>query len=791
MINTKVERYIEIEGSSDFAIDLHPYKIKDVNNFYNRKHPKDLNPNTFLYKKYWGERAKDYTEGRWIDDGGTWYFLMPKLDFYLNYVIISDEKRNRRNPSLRDNELIMFTYFLCAEGFSGFDGDDKYTCNKYVGKIARGEALQQFEIDELEADPHTKKADGTYKEYVDPWDYLTEVYLITDNRNKPLGKALYSNGYYNIMLLCSRTLGKSFSIFLGLFLHEWLFGNVRDTSFIKDANNFTLYGMAAADSDALSKSVANLDASYYEFPGQFDLQINKKETVRNWGPFFKITRGNWKVGNGGGEVEHILKLKKGGKVLIKGSKCQIALIGNNKDKVFAGDRYRMIIIEETGFVKNLKAIYSATKNSISVGKNQVGQMVMMGTGGAMELIGDSKEMFENPETYNIFPIPNYWSKLPNKKCGLFMAVVYQAEQFKTNGNTNYADALFDVVKDRQLMKATYDTQAFSKELSFNPLYPKELLRPTTKSVLPQQEMANHREYLEQSGIWHSMAMIGSLGYKLDGSVEFRLDKDKTLKPITKWGRDKDIEDKTGAWVMYEEPPSYIPDDLYHVLYDPYAKGVSGTSLQSILVYKGKYSGYGEGQQMQDTIVASYIGRLESLDKSYEEAIKIARYYNAKVFPETNTTGFDEYVIRHNYEHLMRKPSIDLLKTIKGSTWRAHERNKLAFGVRVNEDMNMWSVNKIADWLNREVAWDEKGIPIKRNYQNILDIRLLSELENFDFDNKPDFDSVSALMLLPYIIGDLDDAVEVAVTEEDDLYAKYEIKYNPPKPERPKAKISNW
>ena len=579
---------------------------------------------------------------------------------------------------------------------------------------------------------------------------------------------------------------------MGLFLHEWLFGNVRRVVDIGKANNFTQFGMAAADSDALSKSIANLDAAYYEFPGQFNFQVNKKETIKQWGPFFKITRGNWKVGSGGGEVEHILKLKKGGKIQIKGSKCQIALIGGNKDRVFAGDRYRMIIIEETGFVKNLKAIYSATKDSVTIGKKQVGQIVMMGTGGLFELIGDSKEMFENPQTYNIFPIPNYWSKQQGKYCGLFLGKYLQAESFKVNGNTDYVNALFDVVKDRELMKSTYDSISFSKEISFNPIYPKELLRPTTKSVLPTQELQDHLDHIVSSGLWEQISMIGSFGYnRSDGSVEFRLDKEKTLVPITKWGRDKDIQDATGAWVLYEEPPEFIPEGLYYILYDPYKQSGSGTSLQSILVYKSKYVGYGEGKAMEDTIVASYIGRIPEMDRSYEEAIKAARYFNATIFPEMNDMGFGEYVNRKNYNFLMQKTPVSLLKTIKGSTWRAHDRSAFNFGVKVNEPMNIWSINRLANWLMEVIMVDDKGLPIKRRYQNIVDLRLLSELVNLDFENKVDFDSVSALMLLPYLLGDMDEAVEVLVDDSYDPYSKYELKPFATTGERPVAKINKY
>ena len=785
-----IDRYIELENG-DFAVDLFPYKIKDVNNFYNREHPKDLNPRTFLYKKYWGARAKDYTEGRWINDSGTWFFLMPKLDFYLNYVIISDEDRNRRHPSLRDIELIMFTYFLCSQGFSGFDGDDKYTCNKYVGKLVNNEKLQAYEKKALDEDKSVLKEDGTYKEYVNPWIYLTETYLLTDNRNKPLGQAIYSNGYYNIMLLACRGLGKTYSVFLGLFLHEWLFGSVRKIVEISDSNNFTQFGMAAADADALSKSIANLDAAYYEFPGQYVFQVNKT-SIQYWGPFFKYTRGNWKVGSSGGEVEHILKLKKGGKIRLKGSKCQIALIGNSKARIFAGDRYRLILIEETGFVKNLKGILNASNDSVKVGKRRKGQIVMLGTGGAFELIADAKEVFENPNTYNVFPIPNYWVKKTDKYCGLFLARYLQSEDFKVNGNTNYYDALFDSVKDRELSKATKDSKSFAEETSFNPIYPKELLIPTTKSVLPTQELQDHLDHIISSGLWEQISMIGSFGYnRSDGSVEFRLDKEKTLVPITKWGRDKDIQDATGAWVLYEEPPEFIPEGLYYILYDPYKQSGSGTSLQSILVYKSKYVGYGEGKAMEDTIVASYIGRIPEMDRSYEEAIKAARYFNATIFPEMNDMGFGEYVNRKNYNFLMQKTPVSLLKTIKGSTWRAHDRSAFNFGVKVNEPMNIWSINRLANWLMEVIMVDDKGLPIKRRYQNIVDLRLLSELVNFDFENKVDFDSVSALMLLPYLLGDMDEAVEVLVDDSYDPYSKYELKPFATTGERPVAKINKY
>jgi hypothetical protein len=67
---------------------------------------------------------------------------------------------------------------------------------------------------------------------------------------------------------------------------------------------------------------------------------------------------------------------------------------------------------------------------------------------------------------------------------------------------------------------------------------------------------------------------------------------------------------------------------------------------------------------------------------------------------------------------------------------------------------------------------------------------LSELINFDFENKQDFDSVSALMLLPFLLSDLEGSVvEIPLEEDDDPYAKYNVK--PVAEKNLRAKINQY
>lgn len=771
----KVDRYIYLDGIEDFAVDLFPYKIKDPNNFYFRNHPVGLNPNTFRYKAYWKSFEKHCLEGKWINDNGTWVYLMPKLFFYLNYVQISDEKRDKIYPRLMDTVIIMFTYFLCCEGFSGFDGDEEVTCNKYVGRLAKGEKLQDFEKEALEKSTGTKKPNGEYKRYVEPWEYLTETYLITNKKDKPLGNPIYDNGYYNGMMLCCRTVGKSYNTFLGLFLHEWLFSGVRRQSDYKGVNNALNFGFAASETKALGRSIGNLDRAYFSFPGQYDFPTKVKgKTVKYWGPFYKNTRGQWRVASGASEVKHIVKTKQG-KTIINGSMVQISPIVANTETIFTGDRFRLGIIEEGGFVGNLKNIFISAQDAFKVGKYYTGSIFVIGTGGLLDKIKDAKEMFEDPESFNIFPIPNYWAKSTTveKKCGMFVGAYYKAEELKQNGNTKLKEAILDVVIDREEKRAKWSRLEFSKELSFNPIYPKELLRPTTKSPIPQQELAAWRDRLVDDKVMEKTAAIGSFKYR-NGKVEFEPDLEKTMTPILEWGKDEKLEDQTGAWVIHEFPPAYIPEGLYYVLYDPYTQSGEGTSMQSILIYKHKFKHSGGDQSLQDTIVASYIGRLDTLDKAFEEPIKAALFFNAKVFPEMNSIGFAEFVDRRGYQHMMQFIDKRVLEAIKGSTAASHGRSKYGYGIKVNREMNIWSINRLANWLTIPVRKDEKtDIPTWWNYQNIRDLRLLSEAVNFDFENKQDFDAMSALMLLPYLLSYLDDFVVELQSEEEAYEKEYE------------------
>jgi hypothetical protein len=775
-----------IEASNgDFAVDLFPYKIKNRELFYDRNHPKGIAPESFEYEYYWGRKLKDYLEGRWVDDEGTWVFMPPKLDFYINYTLIVDEDQRTIPPRLRDNEWLMAYYDLCAEGFSGFEDDEEYTCNEIVDKLERIESqkeqkdsivekIKTHEQKILDESKTIRKPDGTYKKYVNAWIYLTEHYLLTHKKDKPLGQALYENGKSDQMILAARSCGKSFYTFGGDLLHEWLTNGQKNiTDFKKYGSDKKLFSVGAVRKDQLERSLAIVKNFYNNQPGSYVYGVDnkgKEDKVRGF--LYKNTVGSWDVG---GKVEHSVK-NTNSTDSITGNVIQMPVITVDSVSAFAGGRISLAIVEEVGFVGFLKRLRSVVYNSLRVGKKKIGRLKGLGTGGLFDVIQEAKEIFENPDGYDIYPIPNYFDKNRAGKIGLFLSVCLQSEELKDkNGNTVYELALEDVIDDREEKLENLDVDSFWEYVAFNPLYPKEMLRPSGRSVLPTVEMSEHRGMLQMTDVWKHRSSVGQFRWNANEpcKVEFKKDLENKLIPILEWGKDKDLHNREGCWVMYEDAMAGRPDNLYYILYDPAAQGGEGTSLHSALVYKHKF--VGGNDSLKETFVADFIGRKPRLDENYQEVIKAALYYNAKILVERNVPGFVEWCEQNGYFHMLVNEPIRVLSEVRRQPVKNHGYRK---GQRTDEQINKWNLTRLGDWLREPVYKDSDGVPLKFRYQTVYSLRLLDEAVNFTPDRKTEFDHVSAAMLLMSLLLEIsDDFVEINENDDDGYFSEKYRKLN--------------
>lgn len=1102
---------------------LFPYQIKKIENFYHRNHPKNTHPDSVKFKTYWKDFTKRMIEGVWIDDEGTWVYMMPKLFFYVNYPLIADRKRNETQPDLRDNEWILFSYFLCCEGFSGFELDEEYTCHELINRYEQDpESLNFIEINKI---PESAiKPGGGYKKYINAWDYLTRHYLLDHPTNKPLGQPLYQNELYNACILSARGVGKSFSTFIGDFLHEFLTGGIKTMDEISNVNKRLLFGMGSATKPQLQRSINNVKAAYYNMPGQFKYKDPDKADYM--GPFFKRVQGGWDVGS---EINHIVKAKNQ-TVDIQGSSLQMVALTKDRTKIGAGDRFRRIYVEEFGFLFNSIDVHASNKDSLASEGERVGSAVYLGcvcagskvwnnkghlvnietlekgdgilgysdkddntvkqeivyinppqnkncyrittnsgrfidcsedhpiyvrkrennktnhmkktpewcrtdlvsindgiaiidhvdiwgdetifdprlvgwlvgdgtygkgqnirlsgaddevwnyiqskydtiitdevptkdgrvtrkgrikgivhhieelgirgqvsihkaipkalfksskktvcdflggyfdadgcvsinkdgtypviklssisiqllegvqilltklgvhgrivnegrlngtkgsnydlyglyikdknsiinfhdnitfmigykqnkledaykialskkdytlrsikglrwekvvniepigmqpvynlnasntntyivngihthnTGGDLNTIRQPKEMFEHPEVYDIFGIPNYW-KNPSKRVGLFIPKIYALRDYKDKNGNTYIDLAHEaVMKDRESKKRDSDSVSYELEIMFNPLVPEEMLRPGNSSMLPKQEAQDQLNALEAYDIFRKRAQIGRLIWDplSPNGVDWRKDMTMTMRPIIETRIDDTITNtnKDGAVIIYEQPPEYIPPFLYYVIYDPAAKSGSGESFHSVLVYKHFYSG--SEKSLYDTIVAEWIGRKETLDDNYQEVIKLAKYFNATIFPEINVAGFVEYCRKNNYWQLLESDAYNLEQEIHGKS--AITRSYYKVGFQMNQRKKNWCLKKLRDWLLEVKEVDAlSGVPIIRTIDWIFSPRILNEIVEFTDDPNENFDHVSSLLGLMLLIGKLDGKDPVMLEEED-------------------------
>lgn len=1138
-----VNRIIEA-SNGDFAVDLFPYKIQNRELFYDRNHPVNISPESFEYELYWGERLKNYLEGRWVYDVDTWVFMPPKLDFYINYVIIVDEDRKKIPPRLRDNEWIMSYYDLCAEGFSGFELDEEYTCHELVGKIEKiqrqkeqgdknPDEIKEFEKKILDSSTTILREDGTYKKFIPAWEYLTEHYLITHKADKPLGSALYENNKSDEMILACRAVAKSFYTFGGNFMHEWLTNGTKTVEdFIKDGSTQKLFAAGSVRKDQLERSMSIVKRFYNSMPGNYTYGVDDKgKEDKVFGFLYKSIVGTWDVGT---KVEHKVP-NTDNTIAISGNVMQLSVITPDAITSLAGDRMAMIIIEEVGFLSYVKRVRSAFRNSLRVGKKKIGKALYLGcvcagskvwnnngdlvsienltqeegivgydskndciakqpisymqppqekqcyrittntgrfiecsedhpiyarrrwentesthlkkncewiradelkvneavaiidkvdiwsdkkmfdpyligmlvgdgtygetgmprlsnsddevwnyinsnhkttiysesigkngknlrkgsikgvkdelvklgifgqtklnkrlpdnihsyckedvcdflagyfdadgcvsinkkgdyatikatsiseplikelqlilnklgihgriqkseprisklasgkyptynlyikdrksiiafceniklkidykqknleraykialnkkdytlqgidnlrfetitsiedigyqpiynltadgtntyivngiqthnTGGDMEAIQDAKEMFESPDGFEIYALPNYFDKNRAGSTGLFLSACLQSEEFKDeNGNTIYEQALGDVIDQREREFENSDSTSFWEFVAFNPLYPREMLRPSSKSVLPVIEMTEHRGVLMMTDIWKHRSSIGTFRWDPTAvaKVSWRRDVEQKMYPINDWGKDKELHNREGAWIMYEDVMENRPDNLYYILYDPAAQGGEGTSLHSALVYKHRFTG--GNKSLQETFIAEFIGRKPKLEQNYEEIIRAALYYNAKILVERNVPGFSEWCESKGYYHLLLNEPTRVLTEVRRQPVKYSGRK----GIRTDDAINKWNITKLGEWLRDPIMEDEDGTPIKFRFQSMYSLRLLDEAINFKMERKTEFDHMSsAMLLMPLLLEISDESIEIVDDFEDINKSKY-------------------
>ncbi len=750
-------------------VELLPFKLHNLKDFLIDKFPViDPYLEEGYYKDYWTDHINKCLQGVWGHDyneetkeGG--YRWMPgNLFFYVNDTIIKMEESESREvickPKLRDVEWYIFYALTVCDGFSGFELDDTYTSYKPLGKLlgtlknSDGQSLSPAEVIELKTIDHLlRKPNGEYKEYVDPLTYLYKTH------DKNLGKPHFHNELKNIIILATRSCGKSYSIAGGIITYDFVFGSARtsDDFFSMKFPSTVVVGSAiSSKSDELLSKVIPMyeymreNVGGFKFKNTSDFQVidNTIENINS--PLYQPFTGSLKAG----KTLTNLTLDQGGKT-VSGTGSKIVHI-TYKDNISAGVGYRArrMVVEEAGLLDNFTDVHNENEGSQKRGKKS-GYTVYIGTGGDMKKIKGIREAFYNPDAYNCFEMSDSFTN-KNNQIGLFIPSYYADNRFKDElGNTLIKEAFAEQESERNRAKKGGSKRLSGQMISF-PIVPSEMFLQSDANLFPTELIENRLTDLE-TGEWDNIAKTGKLTYidKENTKVIWTPLPRSSCTIIKSWNDEKGLTDSQleGTIVVYEHPVDNRPElthynYLYLVTYDPIRDEDGGTSLACVVVWK--FWDLENRDNVQFNIVAEWLGRhigTAGMEKDHEIAFKLCSYYNAPMLPEINLKD----ILRHGrmtnrWYYFLPKPKL----AIDGMEIK--QKKEYEAGMYISPGMRPDLEKYVNEALQVVIARDHRIYDNEEMYQEIKmvsripSIRFCEELLYYSRDGN--YDYVSNAML---------------------------------------------
>lgn len=481
--------------------------------------------------------------------------------FYINFWSIQLNKSSTSkqkvvgSPSLRDLEWDKGYVFTEARGFSGFEGDDVYTCNRILENSKDLEFIKERYPKTNEAYQEMYDSKGELKKFEPARTYLRR------NHNINLGKPIYKNAARNVVDCEARGSGKSFFATV-MIAHNFLFDGALDyDDFLLQQNSKAPYTsetmIAAIDSkysnDLISKFKIGLD----------NLKGNQEKGNTFYpSPLSKKYDGSLMCGK---FITAKYKVKRGSNWDTKGSMSKIYHRSvADSHEACNGTRSNITLLEEVGFMGNLEEVLGSLKDTTYNGMNKTGTIWMFGTGGAMESGKTEalKKVFYDPEAYDCLSFEDTWEN--TGKIGYFVPYHYAVNDFKdSEGRTDLEKAERDINTKRDDLKKRKSKEPYKEEQQNNPIKPSEAFMVTDGNIFPTTELKEHLNYLESLNDPAIDGVKGTITFDSFGKTKWTPDLDNELRaadyPVKKG------EAMEGCIVIWEDPV-YINGEIPYGLY---------------------------------------------------------------------------------------------------------------------------------------------------------------------------------------------------------------------------------
>lgn len=660
-------------------------------------------------REWWKEQKRRCIEGYWV--GGKW--MPPELYYYVNFHNIKYETDSGIStamgmPWLRDIEWEKAYLYTEACGFSGFEKDTKFTCDRRYGPekeiyLRYGWITQE----ELAA-----------KEYIDIRDYLSRPF--TEN----LGKPIYRNKAKNVMDLEGRGGGKSYWA-SGCIAHNFLFDGARDyDAYLERKRNKepfvsdTVVGAIDAkySNDLLDKVKLGIE----NLPGKSSIITIDGETEDYASPLYVKYTGSLASGK--------KWVNRQGSVLNHRTFADNPLAAN-------GTRPNRVFLEEVGFMSNIIEAWGAIEATQAAAEGKRLVIYGLGTGG-LTTAGAAlytQEIFYHPEAYNCVSFPDiYEDKGRNRRIGYFLPAQKTRNAFKETDNkiTNFERATEAIKKEIEDAKNSGSRTAYLAKVINNPLVPSDIFLRAEGVFFPIHQLKEALANLERNQLLLNASYKVDLRFE-DGNVKMF---PSSLVPINEYPLTR--SSMMDACIEIFEKPKLNADqsvapNRYIISVDPVdddGNDDTSRSLQSTFVL----------DTYTDRIVAEYTARTYLAETYYENVRKLAILYNARILYENNKKGlYGHFKNKNSLWMLIETPQILKDQDIIKSTGIGNR----SLGVNVTDAVKLYGIQLILKWLELPSYTN----PEKKNLDTIRSLGLLKELIAYSLDINAD--RVSSLLVL--------------------------------------------
>lgn len=421
--------------------------------------------------------------------------------------------------------------------------------------------------------------------------------------------------------------------------------------------------------------------------------------------------------------------------------------------------------EEPGISRNILDTFHYMLPSMMDGMTSTGLFIAAGSVGDMDQSKGLRSLMYDGEMYNILMVDNPMVDEHGsiRKTGLFIPEQYGMPPYIDEyGNSLVTEALESIRKEREKLKRlTIDE--YRIYLSQRPITLEEAFYSRRESRFPMDMVNKQKQRIREGKFPYECV---ELRRRADGSIEATT---TNKRPIDIYPTPSDYPYKEGAIQVWEKPIPNAPPHTYIASVDPISedKTITSNSLFSIYVMRSYIEKRVVSEEdveayvMQPQIVACWTGRLENIEKTNEQAMLLAEWYNARIICENNVSTFINYAIKQKQSHrLMTKNELLFLKELNYNNTVMQE-----YGWRNTGDLfRNHMISYLIQFMKEEIG--EEALPMKEKTEDgslrsitrkvygierIPDLMLLEEIDGFENDKNTDrLVAVAALITYLYI-----------------------------------------